>query len=282
MLSRILLIPFVIAAIVFFYLTLEYNDNYAYYIIGPVVMGAAIWVMGPQINWWWYKRNPPKLDPPLVQLLERHHPYYQQLFFEDKKRFQQRLALFIIANDFTTPQGDAIPEDIKGMIGASAVLLKFGFEDLLFKDFEKIIVYPKPFPSPQYPKSFHASEIFIEDGVTLFSAQQVAQAFFKPKQFFDLPLYEYAKVFIITENEHTFQKIMPEQIQALEKISGISVQKISQYINLPIKHLDIRAISIHHFFHFPDAFRSTLPNLFNLYSSIFMQDPTHVSNVKIL
>ena len=282
MLARILLIPFFVIALIFLYLTLEVDENYAVYIIIPVVLGAMIWVLSPQINWWWYKRNPPQLDPSIIQLLERHHPYYQQLFYEDKKKFQERVALFIIANDFTDPRGESVPEDIKGMIAASAVILKFGFEDLLYKDFEKVIVYPKPFPSPQYPRSFHASEIFAEDGVTLFSAQQVGEAFFNPKKYFDLPLYEYAKVFILTQNEHTFQPISESQIPALEAISGLSMTSISQYINLPIKHLDARAISIHHFFHFPDAFKNALPNLFNLYTSIFIQDPSHVSDIKLM
>ena len=188
----------------------------------------------------------------------------------------------MIASDFTTPQGESVPEDIKGMIASSAVMIKFGFSDLLFKDFEKIIVYPKPFPSPQYPRNFHASETFREDGVTLFSAQQVAQSFFKPRQFFDLPLYEYAKVFMYTESSNGFENINQDQAAKLESISGLSFNKISQYINLPDRQLDLRAISIHHFFLFPNNFKDQLPNLYNLYTSIFLQDPGHVSNVKLL
>ena len=94
MLTRILLIPFVVLAFVFLYLTLEVDENYAFYIIIPVIISAMIWVLSPQIDWWWYQRNPPQLDPAIVQLLERHNPYYQQLFFEDKKKFQLRVALF--------------------------------------------------------------------------------------------------------------------------------------------------------------------------------------------
>lgn len=282
MLTRILLIPFVVLAFIFLYLTLEVDENYAIYIIIPVVVAAMIWVLSPQIDWWWYQKNPPTLDPAITQLLERHHPYYQQLFFEDKKKFQTRVALFMVASDFSSPQGESVPEDIKGMISSSAVMLKFGFTDILYKDFEKIIVYPKPFPSPQYPRNFHASEIFVEDGVTLFSAQQVAQSFFKPKQFFDLPLYEYAKVFMATESENEFPKISQEQILNLELVSSLSLNKISQYINLPEKQIDYRAVSIHHFFLFPNEFRNQLPNLYNLYTSIFLQDPGHVSNVKLL
>ena len=160
MLARILSIPFVAMFLVFLYLTWEVDDSYAIYIPWPVVVLAVIYVLSPQINWWWYVRNPPELDGRMRQLFQQRYPFYHELSLENKKRFRERVALFKIGTEFMPQAMEEVPEDIKGFVAANAVRLTLGLPDYMFPSFEKVVIYPKPFPSPQYPKSFHASEIF--------------------------------------------------------------------------------------------------------------------------
>lgn len=192
MLSKWLTIPFALAALVFLFLAWEQDYQYAIYIVPSVVCLAVIYALSPQIDWWWYQKHPPELDPRLRKLLSDHLPFYQQLPAEGKQRFRQRVALFMIANEFIPKGMDSVPEDVKGFLAASAVQLTFGMENFLFDRFERIVVYPGPFPSPQYPR-WHASELFEEDGVLLFSADHLMHAVRSPQKYFHLGMYEYGR-----------------------------------------------------------------------------------------
>lgn len=264
---RILSIPFFVTALVFLYMTWEVDESYSVYIIPPVVLLGLLFVFGPQINWWWYKRYPPKLDPNIRHLFRRHFHFYQKLSPDDKERFRRRVALYTIANDFMPQAMEKVPEDVKAFIAANVVQLTFGQEDFLLSKFERIVVYPKPFPTPQYPEKFHASEIFEEDGVVLFSAQQLAKGFLHPTQYYNIGLHEYAKVFMICYPEHPYPVFDQDIWSKLEQISGFSREFIAEWINLD--NIDPLAVSISHFFVFPEKFRAVLPEVFELYGEIF-------------
>ena len=109
--ARIVSTPFVIGALVFLYLTWENSENYALYIIPCVVLTAISYVFSPQINWWWYSRNPPKLDPPLRQILQKRNGFYQKLNPDKKKKFRERVALFMIGNDFMPQVVDSVERE---------------------------------------------------------------------------------------------------------------------------------------------------------------------------
>lgn len=166
--TRILAIPFVLLLALMFYLSLTVDERFSILIIFASVMLVILFVFSPQIDWWWYSRRPPELDASFRQLLRQRYPFYMGLSPEDKLKFRQRVALFRLAKDFM-PQGmEEVPEDVQWFAALSGVHLTFGWEEYLLPQYEKIIVYPHPFPSPQYPDRFHASEVFPEDGVVIF------------------------------------------------------------------------------------------------------------------
>ena len=275
MLSRILITPFVLGAIAVLYLTMEVDENYALYILCCIIPAVIIYVFSPQIDWWWYQRYPPKLDGNVTAILQQHYPYYQMLSPQARKKFRNRTALFMMSNQYIPKAMEIVPEDIKGMIAAETIKLTFGYPNFLFKDFETIVIYPHPFPSPQFPKSFHASETFAEDGVTLFSTQQIAQAFFQPKDYFSLPLYEFAKVFIHSYPDEPYPTVDISIWDKLEEISGFSLEAIQKWINLEIKDIDPLACTIYHFFNYPHLFRQKLPDLYESFLLVFRQDPVN-------
>ncbi len=264
--ARILAIPFVILLGVLLYLALLVDDDYATWLVIPLVALAMIWVLSPQINWWWYKRNPPDL-PGVVRPMLFQYPFYHRLPEGEKKRFRSRVALFAMANEFIPQIMEKVPDDLKYMVAACAVTVTFGQEDFLFKKFETIVVMPKPAPTPQYPEKFHASEIYEPDGVLLFSAERLALGFMQSKQYFNIGLYEYAKVFKISYPEQPYPVLDDKDWESLERISGFSKEWIEQWINLP--DIDPVAVSIVHFFTFPETFIKELPAVFESYRRIF-------------
>ena len=279
---QILAIPLVLMSALFLYIAHAKDEKFALWAIVPFVLAAAAWVMGPQINWWWYKRNPPQLDPVLQRIIDDYFLFYKNLSPDLKKRFRDRLALFMLGNEFIRPprpdEGDErppLPEDIKAAVAACAVQVNFGKENFLTSKFENIVVYPHPFPSPQF-EAFHTAEIYEPDGVVLFSAEQLMTGFNSPQQFFSIGLYEYARIFKILHPSVSYP-ILDENIwESLEKISGMKRLVIESIIGLP--HAEIFGVAAHHFFTFGDRFLIVLPDVYQLLSNIFNQNPADLGN----
>ena len=266
MLAHILAVPFIIGALTFLYLTWEVGDMYAKYIVVCVIPLAVIYVMSPQINWWWYQRRPPLLDLKLVRLLQAHFPFYNALTLENKKKFHDRVSLFMMAHEFIPKGMDSVPEDIKAVIAANAIRLTFNKAQFLFPKFERIVIYPHPFPTPQY-STWHTSELYEEDGVLLFAIEQMMNSFLHPQQYFNIVLYEYAKVFRWSYPNYDYPNL-PEFIwEKLEKISTWKKGFISAWIGL--KEIDVKAVSVVCFLLFREAFERELPRVYRKYSAIF-------------
>jgi Mlc titration factor MtfA (ptsG expression regulator) len=269
--ARILSIPLVIAALVFLYLTWEVDQSYSLYIVPWVIALALVFTMSPQINWWWYKRYPPDLKGKLRLLIERHLPYYQRLSKEEQQRFRHRVALYMEANDFMAKGMDEVSPDLKAVAAACAVQLTFGKRDYLMNKFEHLIFFPKPFPSPQYPENYHASEVYEEDGAILFSAEQLMKGFLQPYHYYNIGLHEYAKVFERSFPELEFPELSEGHWQELQDISGFPYDRIQAWINLD--PIPIRPVSISLFFTHPQAFYQRLPELYEAYARLFNQSP---------
>jgi hypothetical protein len=130
-------------------------------------------------------------------------------------------------------------------------------------------VYPHPFPSPQHPEKWHASEIFDEDGVVLFSAEQLMAGFMNPTRFFHLGLYEMARVYLKNHPQAAIPDFSEGDWGKLERISGLSRDVVHHFIGLP--DADVRAVAIAHFFVFGEKFRSEMPEKHEALRREFMQ-----------
>ena len=183
------------------------------------------------------------------------------------------MVLYILGNDFKGPGMDSVPIDLKGIISANHIHLTFGQEAFMQPKFEHLIIYPKPFPSPQYPKNFHASEIYEEDGVVIFSIEQLMASTFTPEKNYNIGLHEFARTFMISNPEKNFPPLREEDWNMLEQISGFSKKYIDEYMNRP----DVAPlpVSISHFFIFPNAFKKIWPDRYETYRQLFEIDPSN-------
>lgn len=271
MLSRLIALPFVLGAFIALYLTWETDEGYALYIIPMALILVAIYIFQPQIDWWHYKKNPPTLDFPVIRLLDQYFPFYQRLSQKAKTRFRNRVSLYMLANEFTGKGFEAVPEDVKAIIAANAVTMSFGKENYLMDKFERIFVYPHPFPSPQHPRHLHSSEIFEEDGAILFSAEHLMAGTISAEKYLNVGLYEYAKVFRICFPAYDYPVFDEYVWGKIEAISGFSKEKIEKYIGLP--EIDAASVCMTLFFQRPDKFRQLLPVAFESYCEILGINP---------
>ena len=280
-------LPFGALAILFFAIAFSAHDgNWAKWGVLPFLVLAVSYVMSPQINWWWYNRNPPALDIKLQRLIDDYFSFYKKLSPELKQRFRERTALYLLGNEFIRPvhpdDPDAtanrklVPEDLKAAVAALAVQLSFGKEKFLTGKFENIIIYPHPFPTPQYGDVFHTSEIYEPDGVILFASDILMAGFNNPQSFFSVGLYEFARIFKIMYPSVSYPVLGETIWSDFEKISGKSRSIIESTVGLP--QLDIWGVAVYHFFTFPERFQKQLPDVYQLISNIFNQNPVNESH----
>lgn len=273
MIANRIAIIFVLPALLLLYLAWVVDPAYAPWMIPFILCAAVTYIMAPQINWRWYQRWPPDLSDSLTTLLERFSGFYGRLAPLEKKRFRIRVALFRMAIDWT-PMGfpeDQMPPDVELAITSQAVILTFMKEEFLFRQFEKVIVYPLPFPSPEFPFP-HSSELFDTDGCLLFSAQQVMQGFIQPKQHYNIVLHEYARVYVATYKEESYPDFSCEDNwEKLEQVSKMDRNVIELTIGLA--GLPPLPVAIHHYFVFPAQFKSTFPKETDTFDKIFNRSP---------
>ena len=258
MFANLLALPFLLGTLSFLYLAWNVDSSYAPWMVPFLIVGALIVILSPQINWWWYRRNPPRLSPGLTNLLSRFCGFYQTLSPADQKKFESRIGLFRMGTNWTPIgwQEDFLPPDVELALAAQAVSLTFHREQFLFPAFEKVIVYPRLFPSPEYPYP-HASELYAPDGCLIFSAENVMHAFFNPGKYYQVGLHEYASAFVMAYPREPWPELDATNIwQQLELASGMSKSHLETAIGL--SDPDPLAVAIHHFFVFPDYFKKVL------------------------
>ncbi len=232
MFAKLLIIPFALMAAIGLYLSWEYVEGWTWLIIVGVIGGAFLLIFSPQINWWYYHRNPPDVEPEVRQMLERQDLFYNALSPLEKDRFRQRMALFMMGTQFM-PQGwESVPHDIEAIVAASAVKVRFGQEELLFKTCERVVIYPTPFPSPMHPEEWHSSEWFDEDGVVLFSARELVRGFFQPSQFIALAVYEYCRILRAEQPQLPWPGLPDDPWTLIQHISGWNRVAVCQMIGL--------------------------------------------------
>lgn len=246
-----LALPIALLAVLFLYLAWEVDPVFSRGVIPCLVVLAAIYFSAPQINWWWWQKNPPDLSPDLTRALDSFYPFYKRLDIVEKRKFRARTYLFIEGTEWIAKNfpDDELPRDIQMIIAAAAATVTFDRpnDDFLLKKFERVVVYPKPFMSPEFPFS-HASELFEVDGCLIFSAEQIMSAFVAPTENYNPALHEFAKALLVERGESAVAAPpdSPQTWAALEKVSGLSRQKIEATIGLA----DIAPLPVvvhHHF-----------------------------------
>lgn len=261
------MIPLVVGGMLFLYLGWKFDGKYAIWMTPFLVGLAVVYFLQSEINWSRYTRKPDDLPPTLSAILARYSPYYRRLNEEERLHFRQRVGLFSMGTDWMA-QGfpdDRLPQDVELAIAAQAVSLTLHRRDFLFEKFEKVIVFPGPFPSEQHPGA-HASELYEPDGCLLFSAEQTMMAFAEPERWFNVALYEYARAFALSWPAESLPDFEGREAQ-LERISGMPMGAIEAIVGL--RHPDLRAVGICHYIVFEERFREALPELADALDRVF-------------
>ena len=244
--ANILAAPFVLVAAALLYFVMEGRDELALWLAGTILILAVIYILAPQINWYFQKKQPPPLPDGARRFLLQNSRFFQGLSNEDKRRFEERAGLWMNARNWQAQNLESVPEDIKLTICEAALQVWWDDENWLLDDFEQVVLFMGPFPTPQH-HAWHASETEFEDKTWLFSVDHLLRAFVEPHNFPRLDLYEMCKTYLAKHPSRPF----PEPTRAeLEQLSGFPHGRVEAFLGLPIT--DLRPLAMAYRLQFAD------------------------------
>ncbi len=258
--SRILGFPFAICfALVLYFSIKNYDSDLSYWVIPPFLCAAVIFIMAPQIDFWWNKKHPPGVDQPIRDWLMLHSEFYQNLSNDDKQKFEDRLSLYLLGKEFFTmgkQKQEGMPEDIKAIIAYNAIIITFYQEDFMMGDFDRMVVYKHPFPTPNN-QFLHTVETEIEDGVMLFALDYLLHGAINPKQYYDIGMHAHADAYMKNNPNLYWENLTETSWDYVQTICGFTKEQIVTVLGF--KQQDIIPVIITLYFTYPDRFRQVSP-----------------------
>jgi len=231
-------------AVVLYMIYYQDMPGWRWGILPILLLGVLTYIFSSELNHYWLNRFPVEIDEREHSFLANHHPFYHSLSHEKQIEFGRACIVFHRKRDYILQGIPNFPDDLKVLWSGQAVFLSHIF-DLTLEDwdhYEKIVLYPHPFISPKI-ETVHASETNFEEGVILFSVDQLIPGMTQSHRFFNIGMYELVRI---------AKKIKPEafselnQYETVELIdiaalfSNIEYDAIRYWIN--IKMLDVEAI----------------------------------------
>ena len=248
-------------------LTFEYQYIFPWLMI-PLILVIIIYFFRPQIDFWWIRRNPLGLEQELITWLSKNSKYYKSLGSEEKRFFENKAKLYMHSMDFTIKAMEDHPvgEEFKLIAIHEALRITKGLKNYMFASFDRIILYPHSFPSPQH-KHLHTTEIHEEDGVVLMSQPHLVNGLLFPNNYFNLGLFTWINVFIRENPRLAYPKITDSQFMKLNDLMPFTIEQIKEVIG----HHFVSPLSLHMYvyFDFQDEYKEKFSKIFPVLNSIF-------------
>lgn len=222
------------------------------------------------------------LEKIYIPWLKQYFSFYNSLEAKDKLVFERRVQKFIDLKQFI-PRGGIkeITPEMKVLIAGSAIQLTFGYPDVYFRHFWRILVYPDSYYST-ITRKYHNGEVNIK-GIIVFSWKSFREGFSNPSDGRNLGFHEMAHALrlinIVDNEEYDFydRNIMKEfEMEAKHETIKIlnSPHETSLFRDYSATNLDeFFSVAVECFFEKSYDFVLYNPKLYDLLSKILKIDP---------
>jgi Mlc titration factor MtfA (ptsG expression regulator) len=203
-------------------------------------------------------------------ILSKKFRFYHRLNNKQKKRFEHRTASFIKSKEFIGREEIEITDEIKVLIGATAVMLTFGFRSYNIDLIDAIIVYPSVFYS-QVNEQHHKGEFNPKLGALVLSWEHFKLGYHIDSDNLNLGIHEFAHAIhlnsikandisatIFLESFNQLARLLYENEDLKETL--ITSQYFRDYAFT--NQFEFVAVIIETFIETPQKFRSQFPQLY--------------------
>lgn len=223
-----------------------------------------------------------KLSSEDVALLHQLFPYFNNLKTDHQKEFIDRLSYFLASKTFFARGGlKEITREMELLIGATAVMVTFGFRQVRLKHFSKILVYPDNYYST-IDKRYHQGEVNPKLGIIVISWKSFLHGLTMTDDGMNLGIHEMAHALKL-ENQIHYNKesdfFNPQRWEiyaglAKEEMEKIKSGQASFFRDAAAKDPhEFFAIALENFFEKPSEFQKYNFDLFKSLVFLLKQDP---------
>ncbi|MEN2281341.1 zinc-dependent peptidase [Algoriphagus sp. SE2] len=126
---------------------------------------SAIWVL-EELRFKVFKRKLEKSD---LEILENKFSYFSRLSNKHKREFCEKLEMILTTKEFIGRGGiRLVSQEMEILIGATIVMVTFGWKKIRLPHFKKILVYPNAYYST-ISKTYHRGEVNPKLGIIVVS-----------------------------------------------------------------------------------------------------------------
>ena len=211
-----------------------------------------------------------KLNKEQKTILANEFRFYKKLSDKNKKYFEHRVASFIKDKDFIGRGGNAMTEEIKVLISATAVMLTFGFRDFYIGLLSKIVVYPTKFYSKSND-SYHKGEFNPKLKALVLSWEDFKKGFDVHNDNLNLGIHEFAHAIHINSikerdvSSTIFSDSFKELSEMLSKNETLRTEiTTSKYFRkyAYTNQFEFLAVAIENFIETPQEFKDEFPQVY--------------------
>ena len=228
--------------------------------------------------------SPYFFDEKHVRFLEKNFSYYQKLSQKSRKIFTSKVARFMSSKEFIPRQMQAVTDEMKVLISASAAQLTFGFKGITFPYFYRIFVFPESFYN-HTNQAYHKGEVnpkikaialswkdFVEgymqaDGRNL-GLHEMAHALRLENRIIN-DEYGFLEEWVLKEWEVHARRTMQEIINGEETF-------FRKYGS--VNNEEFFAVAVENFFERPIEFSEKHPKTYRTLCQLLKQDPVLLEN----
>jgi Mlc titration factor MtfA (ptsG expression regulator) len=249
--------------------------------VGAVVAGVTYALMGRQAR---ARRRleASALPGTFAEILEREVGFYRALEPPERARFEREVGVFLGEHSVTGPRGASLPDDLRVLVAASAVIVVFGRPDFRYPVLRDVVVYPSSFdPDEWQPKEDGEFDgQVLDQGPVLLSAEALREGFRGDVPGGNVGIHEFAHLLDMERGESTgVPSIMPEDVVApwlelMKRESERAATGKSMLDEYAATHeSEFFAVATEAFFERPRAMKRRHPDLYDLLARTYRQDP---------
>lgn len=215
--------------------------------------------------------------------LSKYFKFYNALNEENKRLFERRVQFFIDLKTFI-PRGGLrrVSDEVKVMIAASAIQITFGYPNVYFRHFSRILVYPDNYKN-KLTGQYHKGEVNVK-GIIVLSIKSLMYGWVNDTDGVNLGLHEMAHALGIenlVRNEE-FGFIDQQKVKALKELARPEMQKINRGDETIFRKYggasfrEFFSVATEVFFEIPDTFKTYNQAMYSLMAQILNIDPSFV------
>ncbi|PWK79222.1 hypothetical protein LX99_01678 [Mucilaginibacter oryzae] len=221
----------------------------------------------------------------LKQLLSTHIAYYQNLDEENKTLFEQKVKKFLTGITIEGV-GTAVDDIDKVMIASSAVIPIFGFNDWEYRNLTNVILYPDTFDGDFQFEGENRSILGMVgsgymNGQMILSRAALLKGFGKSAGMENTAIHEFVHLLDksdgatdgVPENLLAHQYVLPWVKMIHQEINKIEQGKSDINPYAITNEAEFLAVVSEYFFQKPGQLKHKHPELYEMLSRIFAQDP---------